>query len=55
MPGAGKGSASVPRGFGASSIERPVWSVVAGSVRTSMVIRSVRAAWVIQVLLPVTT
>ena len=38
-----------------SSIERPVWSVVAGSVRTSMVIRSVRAAWVIQVLLPVTT
>ncbi len=54
MPGAGKGSVAVPRGFSARNIERPRWSVDAGSVRTRSVIRSARAAWVIQVLAPLT-
>ena len=55
MPSAGNGSASVPRGFSASSIERPEKLFVAGSVRASSVIRSARTGCVIQVLLPVTT
>ena len=54
MPGAGKGSSSVPRGFSASSMESPLYPGSSGLVRTNSVIRSEREAWVIQVLLTVT-
>src|ERR1051325_11647089 len=54
MPGAGNGSASVPRGFSARNIDRPRWSFEAGSVRTSRGIRAARAACVMQVWAPVT-
>ncbi len=43
---------SSPRGFSASSMDRPRWPVSFGLVRTSSVIRSARTGWVIQVLLP---
>ncbi len=50
----GNGASSVPGVFSARNIDRPRWSSVSGSVRASSVITWVRAAWVIQVLLPVT-
>ena len=53
MPLAGKGSPSTPRGFSQMNMERPEKLSVLGTERASTVIRSARAAWVIQVLLPV--
>ncbi len=54
FPAAGNGRSSLPRGFSASSIDRPRWPFSAGLVRTNSVIRSARTGCVIQVLLPLT-
>jgi hypothetical protein len=53
MPGAGKGLPGTPRGLSARSSEMPRAPGTSASVRTSMVMRSLREAWVIQVLAPV--